>query len=75
MDNSQDDKEISILSTADVDRLYEKFRERLRSSPFETQQQKDDLVKAEVERIMTAVNRKKKMKELGIYLVSKIQDL
>ena len=53
------DQEESIFSTAEINKLYEEFAITVRNDGFDTQQQKDDVVKNEIEKLNKLVRRKK----------------
>lgn len=59
MNKSRFDQEESIFSKAEMDKLYGEFANIVRNGGFNTQQQKDDVVKNEMEKLTKLVRRKK----------------
>lgn len=59
MNDAKFDQEESIFSTAETDKLYEEFANAIRNGGFNTQQQKDNVVKNEIEKLNKLVRRKK----------------
>jgi hypothetical protein len=55
------DQEEPIFSKSEMDKLYEEFVNTVRNGGFETQQQKDKVVKNEIEKLTKLVQRKMKL--------------
>ncbi len=58
MNKARFEQEESIFSKAEMDKLYDEFANIVRSGGFDTLQQKDDVIKNEMEKLNKLVRGK-----------------